>query len=330
MATNRHVRSKLIAVALLCAIGATRTARGDEVDDARKTFTSAYTDEKAGHFGEALEKFRVVQRTKDTTSVRYRIAACLDGLHRMQNAHDAYLAVAEVAKPEDASVVESARARAKEIEARLGELALRVDGAAAESNAIIDGVTRPLKGGAGSYYLEPGPHRVAIEAGGEPSVETTIAVEAGRTTVLVLDRRGRAASAPTPPPTGAPAAPPAPPAGTSPVDSGPSSTRTIGAIGVGLGVALVVGSVIAFVVRESSISDIETACPEGRCPRSREGDVTSASSRARTLLPVAIVTGATGVSLLGGGLYFALRPTTSRSGSAVAIDAMSFDLGGSF
>lgn len=303
-------------------------AHADDVDDARKTFTAAYADERAGHFAEALEKFRIVQRVKDTTSVRYRIAACLDALHKLQNARDGYLAVEEVAKPEDAAIVESSKKRARELEAQLGELALRVEGADPEKRVSVDGMEKPLKDGALVVFLDPGEHRISYEPRGEPAVVTPITVDAGRRTVLVLNRSGSQANgsaAVVPPPPPVPRPPEQPPAEGS-------STKTLGIVGIVTGTALLVGSAVAFAVRESAISDIESTCPANRCPKSSESDIVSDRSRAKAMLPVAAITGGLGLVALGGGVYFLIRPTAApgKATAAHSLEGIELGLGGRF
>ncbi len=301
-------------------------ARADDLDDVRKTFTAAYADERAGHFAEALEKFRVVQRVKDTTSVRYRIAACLDALHKVQNARDGYLAVEDVAKPEDAAIVESSKKRARELEAQLGELALRVEGADPEKRISIDGMEKPLKDGEIVVFLDPGAHRVSYEPRGEAAVVTPITVDAGRRTVLVLNRSGSQAN---------PTAMPGPPA-RGPLSPSPSaeesSSTTLGIVGLVTGTALLIGSAVAFAVRESAISDIESTCPANRCPKSSESEVASDRSRAKAMLPLAAVTGGLGLAALGGGVYFLVRPTAAAGQAAAArsLEGLEIGIGGRF
>lgn len=311
---------------VIASISFAGAARADDVDEARKTFTAAYADERAGHFAEALEKFRGVQRVKDTTSVRYRIAACLDALHKVQNARDGYLAVEEVAKPEDAAVVESSKKRARELEAQLGELALRVEGADPEKRVSIDGMEKPLKDGSIVVFLDPGEHRITYEPRGEAAVVTPISVDAGRRTVLVLNRSGSKANT-------APTAAPSPPPESRPSDAAPAGgSTTLGIVGIVTGTALLVGSAVAFAVRESAISDIETTCPGNRCPKSSESDIVSDRSRAKAMLPIAAITGGLGLVALGGGVYFLVRPTAAP-GKATAdhsLEGLELGLGGRF
>ncbi len=290
----------------LLVLAAPRVALAQDLEAARKAFTAAFAEESAGHYSEALEKFLEVQRVRDTASVRYRIAACLEALGKLERAREAYLAIEKVARPEDAEVVTSSKAKAKELEGRLGELSLRIDGDGSEGRAAVDGTDLPLTGGGATVFLMPGEHRVTFEPRGEPPMVTPIMLEGGRRTVLVLNRRGAPATAPLPPKGPMPIVPP-------PKSTGPS---TVGVVGVVVGAALVAGAVVSFVLRESAISSIEADCPNGACPRSKEGDVTSARSRAQALLPVGAVMGVAGGLALGGGVYFLVRPSPKTAQSS--------------
>ena len=300
----------------LLALAAPKVASAQDLEAARKAFTAAFAEESAGHYSEALEKFLEVQRVRDTASVRYRIASCLEALGKLERAREAYLAIEKVARSEDADVVTSSKAKAKELEGRLGELSLRVDGDGSEGRAAVDGTDLPLTAGGATIFLMPGEHRVTFEPRGEPAMVTPITLEGGRRTVLVLNRRGAPATAPLPPK--GPTAPVVPP----PKTTGPS---TVGVVGVVVGAALVAGAVVSFVLRESAISSIETDCPNGVCPRSKEGDVTSARSRAQALLPVGAVMGVAGGLALGGGVYLLVRPspkTTAQSSAGTMMFAL--------
>lgn len=316
MATkSKHTKSFVFTLVLAASLVPAAAYADDDVEVARKAFTAGYAEEQAGHFAAALEKFLEVQRVKDTASVRYRIGACHEGLGRFDRARETYLSIEKVARPEDKDVVASGAAKAKELEAKLGELSLRVEGDASAARVSIDGSDVPLQNGQASVFLGPGEHRVTYEPKGEPPVVTPIRLDAGKQTVLVLNRTGNRAGG------GLDKPPPPPP---PPADS--STSKTVGVVGIVVGAAFVVGSVVSFALRESAISSIGTDCPDGRCPKSKEGDVTSARSRAEALLPVGIVTGVVGGVALGGGLYLTLRPASAPKGAAPSSAGMTFGL----
>lgn len=304
----------LFALGLALGSSTPALAQEEPLEAARKAFTAGYAEERAGHYAEALEKFHEVQRVRDTASVRYRIGACLEALGKVDQAREAYLGVGKAARPEDADVVTSAKAKAKELEARLGELSLRVEGDGAAGRATVDGTEFPLTGNGASVFLLPGEHRVTFEPKGEPEVVTPITLEAGRRTVLVLNRRGLRATD-------------AKPVIAPPVEPPPATTSlsTVGVVGVVVGAALVAGAVVSFALRGSAISSIERDCPNNQCPRSKEGDVTSARSRAEALLPIGVGMGVVGGLALGGGVYFLVKPTRApASATSPAASGMAF------
>lgn len=323
MATRTDGRPRAFAALVLCAALATSAASAlaaDDVEQARKAFTEAYADERAGRFAEALDKLAQVRRVRDTASVRYRIGACEEGRGRLVEARDSYIGVPAVARPEDGDVVASARAKVAELEGKLGAISLRVDGATEGAAARLDDRPLELRAGKADTFVAPGEHRVSYAPPGEAEVVTPISVEAGKKTVVVLDRRGaRTGPAPAPVAT-TPSSPPR-----------EGETSPLGVVAVVAGGALVVASVVSLVLRESAIGTIEDACPEGRCPRAKESDVESARSRAEVLMPVAAVTGAAGILALGGGIYLLARPAppppTSR---ASATEGLVLSLGGRF
>jgi UDP-GlcNAc:undecaprenyl-phosphate GlcNAc-1-phosphate transferase len=66
------------------------------------------------------------------------------------------------------------------------------------------------------------------------------------------------------------------------------------------GLALGVASIVLLIVRENTISSIETACPGGACEASRRTEVEGWRSRASTLGPLAaILGGALGMLIIG-------------------------------
>jgi len=112
-ARARWATATLAALAFTSAHVGARAAEPSDVESLRAAFTAAYEEESRGNVAAALSMFRAVQRERDTASVRYRVAACLDALARRPEALAAYRSVSEVARPGDAAVVESARARAQ-------------------------------------------------------------------------------------------------------------------------------------------------------------------------------------------------------------------------
>jgi len=322
MATTSDLMKRAAGACLLaCALATSAPARADDpVEEARKAFVEAYASEKAGRYAEALAKLAEVRRVRDTASVRYRIGACEEALGHLVEARESYLGVEAVARADDHDVVTSAKAKAREIEAKLGELSLRIDGARG-GKARVDDREVSLQEGQATLLLPPGEHRVVYAPEGEPEATTPITLEPGKKTLLVLDRRGARAAAPKPPELQPKPAPKPPPERTT-------GSSTLGIVSTVAGGALLAASLVSLALRESAIGAIEEACPASRCPRAKEPDVESAKSRAELLMPVAVVTGAAGVLALGAGVYFLVRPLGASASAPPS--GLALGLGGAF
>ena len=321
MSERRGARARWAAVTLaaltITSPHGAHAAEPTDVESLRAAFTAAYEEESRGNVAAALTMFRAVQRERDTASVRYRIAACLEGLARRPEALAAYRSVGEVARPSDAAVVESAQGREKALALALSELSVEIDGAPSTAEELsIDGKRVPVANHRATVTLEPGAHSVAVRRGGEEPVPIHVTLAAGKPTVVVVGLRGERIDRPSPPLAPQP----------SPADRGGPS-RTAAALALGAGAALLAGCVVAVAVRESSISSIEEACPSGVCSRQSGDAVDAAAGRARAMLPVAIATGAAGALTLGAGTWLLLRPSADRAGRATGLSA---GLGGTF
>lgn len=315
-ARARWATATLAALAFTSAHVGARAAEPSDVESLRAAFTAAYEEESRGNVAAALAMFRAVQRERDTASVRYRVAACLDALARRPEALAAYRSVSEVARPGDAAVVESARARAQALVLELSELSVEIDGAAAGVVELsVDGKPVAVTNHRATLTLEPGSHSVAVRRGSEAPVPIHVTLSAGKPTVVVVGLRGerieRTRKAET---------------GPAPTERGATS-RASAALALGAGAALLAGCAVAVAVRESSISTIEETCPSGVCSRQSADAVDAAAGRARAMLPLAIATGAAGALALGAGTWLLLRPSADRTGRTTGLSA---GVGGTF
>ncbi len=328
-ASAQRWRAALLVPALAGAFTLSGPAAADlqSVDDLRRAFSAAYEAESRGHHAEALAMFRVVRASRDTASVRYRIAACLAALGKLTQARAMYLSVPEVARPGDTEVVASAQSNAALLAGRLAELSVTVTPARepeatlphppAPVTVTLDGEPVPLVGGVGSLTADPGAHELVATRGDEPAVRLRVTLVAGHATAVVIGLSGPVVEAHA-----APAASAA--LGTT---NTTSLARPAGAAAVGLGVALLVVGGVALLVRDAAIRTVEETCPAGVCPRAKADTVDAAAGRARAMLPVGVVCGVTGVLALGAGTWLLLRPDRSSDGQLAGLSA---SVGGRF
>jgi hypothetical protein len=284
-----------------------------ELEQARHLFTDALKDEQAQRYQVALEKFRHVQRVKDTAAVRYRIAACLDGLGRLVAAREAYQSAIDAGQddPTQSRLVEAARTRRTELGTRISALVVRLDHRP-NLEISVDGqpVAVEKVTSEEGLALDPGAHVVRASAPDATPFEGEVTLpEGGRVALrVVLTPMG---STMTVPPlqadAGAPANAPAATASSTSATGGPSqAARVWGWAALGTGAALIAGGTAALIVRESTVQDIVKACQGGVCPLNQKDDLLAKRDRALLLGPLGagLIAGGVVAGAIGGYLLF--------------------------
>lgn len=296
-------RGGLVLACVIALSAPVRAQTAEELSRARALFGEALKDEQARSYTVALEKFERVRKVRDNAAVRYRIAACLESLGRLREARDLFLAVVgEGAKPtaEDAEIQAAGRTKAQDLDKRIPTLAVRtVDGAAA--TLTIDGRAAQL---GEAVPVDPGEHRVVLTRPGVQAAESRANVLEGAHVALSI-------------PLAAPATADLAPSPVRPASTGGNTQKWVGGAVAASGLALGITSLVLLLVRESTISNIDGACPGGACPRSRQGEVEGWRSRASTLGPVAAVLGGAAVVAAGVGVtLFVTAPSSSNPAQA--------------
>lgn len=326
-------RLRLVAIALAIAVcerthpeASAIAQTPQELDDARKLFTDALKDEQEKRYADALEKFRRVQRVRDTIAIRYRIATCLEGMRKLRDAQVAFATLAGEPKAtgDDLDTVKSAASHASDLAARIPRLTLRLATSATAVEVRIDDQVVAHEALVSSIALDPGDHVVDASGGGIAPFHTRI----------TLDERARVeltipiGAAPTPSASASTSAP-APSVSASaaaPSSSAPDeAARTWGTVAIAGGGVLVGASLITYLLRHGDIAELNRSCPGGACQPSREPELTSIRQRALVEGPLAIGFGIAGVAAAGVGLYLIVSsPNASspkKSALSVSIDA---------
>jgi len=280
----RRLKLGLATASLAASLFVGSTARAqspEELSAARQLFVDGLADEEQGRFAAALEKFKRVQRVRDTVPVRYRLGSSLEGLGKIVLSVEAYTSAVQLgtssgAEPE---VVKAAQARLDALTPRLAHVTLSVAPRfSADAEVAIDGERVAPKSFA-DLPLDAGTHVVTATAKGADPFRTQVTVsERGRLEIPI-------ALEPTPPPV-------LPPAET------PSSLPTIGIVTSVAGGVLVVGGLVFLALRSSAISELNEACPGGKCAADREQELRDTRDRALWQGPVGatlIIAGAVGI-----------------------------------
>lgn len=310
--TTRHAFALCLALGLAPAVAHAQTP--DELQQARELFQQGYRDEQEKRFAEALEKFRRVASVKETPAVRYRIGAALEGLGRLREARDTFRALAAASdqmKADEQDIAASATERVVDLDRRVPKLLVRVEGPPPDVRLVVDGAPVAASAQGTAIELDPGDHVIAATAPGHQPFETKIvAEERAETPVAVVLEKD------------------APPF----FLTAPRKTFAIVVIGAGAAAA-VTGAALLF-ARESSISDLEDACPGGLCPGGRRAELEETRDRAALFGPLGGVFVAVGVVAIGAGIYLLTRPAPARAAAAVFARALregaAFGVGGRF
>jgi hypothetical protein len=282
---------------------AARAQSPEELAAGRQLFVEALADQEQGRFAAALEKFRRVQRVRDTVPVRYRLGSALEGLGKIALAVDAYASAIRLGNSTNAEpeVVRAAQARVDALSPRHAHLTLRdPSGSLADAEVSVDG-ERVDPQALADLPVDPGTHVVTATAKGARPFRAPVTVSEGARLEVPITLE--------------PVAPPPPPA---PASDSSSSLRTIGIVTGAAGGALVVGGLVVLALRSSAISDLKQSCPNGNCPAEREQELRDTRDRAVLEGPVGVALLVAGAAAVGTGIVlFGMSGSGSRSARLV-------------
>jgi hypothetical protein len=297
----------LFTITLLLLLLGARAAHGqDSAAAAEALFEQGRAAMERRDYETACQRFRESERIDPAAGTKLNLADCEERRGRIASAWELFRA-ARHAVPESDERRAIAASRAAALEPRLPKLTLRLAPGAPPNTAVRLGNV-PL--GPGSFGvplpLDPGTHRLVVEAPGHPP----------KTVEVVLAEGSRVTADLAP----GPAAGGEPPPDRKTVKSG---QRTLGYVFGGIGiVGLVVGGVTgAMVLSKKSIAEKECPDADGYCsPRGR-----NAVDAGQTLGPITTVSLLVGAAGIGAGAYFLISAKDSsetsvgvRAGSGVA------------
>jgi len=298
MRRARHLKSWLVgssfvlgAGVALCGAPHAAHAQGSTVTDgdaikrAREQFNQALSLQTGGDWAGALALLKEVAAVKPTPQVRFNIALCEERLGRLVAALGDYELAASDAQAEKADQV------AQEVDARLEALKARVPRVVVQRGEGADSATISLDGvSLGDSVLniplpaDPGPHVIEAKAlGFRPFKQAFRVAEQQTATILVKLEPEPVAALPPPLP---------------PIHQTSPNMRTIGLVVGGVGVASLIGSGAFFLLRQSTINDLDKQCGPDRqaCPDSARSRVDDGKLYT-TLADVTFAVGAVGLGV---------------------------------
>lgn len=273
-----------------------------ELAQARELFAQGVKLEEAHDWAGALEKFRQTAAIKQSPAVHFHLGLCLQNTGKLGGAYVQFQRAVAGAELEQTPAAALISAKAKE---HLGDLAgkvpfaeLHLPSGLVDLRIFVDG--RPAALEKTSIALDPGEHRLRVEAEGRTPFELvfTVAVGEQKTIDVALPV---VATPPPPPPVVLRPPPVATPARPWP--------WVIGIVGV----ASLAGAGVMYGYRASAIAELEGACGNGHsdCPPSKR----SVADHGRTYATVGnVLLGVGGVALTTATIWL-LWPSSASSSS---------------
>ncbi len=268
----------------------------------------------------ACERFAASYKIDAAPGTLYNLAACHEKDGKLWQARLEFLDLAErAANVGKQDKVRVAQERVKAIEARLPALKLQLPPSSNVASITVDGTALAPGVWGSPVPVEDGVHALAFTAPGKVAQSTQIEVHgAGQQATVVVpvlpDEPGAAPAPSVQPPGPAPAAADAT---VSPAPGG-SSTRTVGFVIGGVGVAALATGAVFGVLALGQKSDADKACGgQGSvCPdAAHTSDAQSKLQSARTSGLVSTVGLGVGIVAAGLGAYFILTGGSSGTES---------------
>jgi hypothetical protein len=263
-----------------------------ELKRARAQFQRGIELEQASNWSEAIQQFREVGQVRMTPHVRFHIAFCEEGLGRLVTALGGYelaLREADQVGPDFKGEVETAITNLKQ---RIPKLLIE-RGQGAEAAAVqLDGVDLGASSVGVEVPLDPGPHSVAATAPGMKPLSLTADLrerEVSRVT-LVLE----------PEPEPVPAAPMPASEKVIVVTREEPPKRLVPYLIGGAGVAALIGAGALFVLKQTTLAELEEKCPN---PKACDPAYEDTYDRMRFYGYAAPITAGVGAAAVGVSVY---------------------------
>jgi len=181
------------AVSVLAWSGPARAQVGDaERAAARELFRQGDELQRAGKIAEALDKFNRAQQVFPAPTNQVRIAECDAALGRLVESAETYRAVVRTSLPAGSpaaftAAVEQAKAELAQVEPRVPKIVVLTDPPSVpQAQLQIDGQSVPAALLGEQIPLDPGPHRVSVQAPGLAAPEQSVVLKERETKSVTL------------------------------------------------------------------------------------------------------------------------------------------------
>lgn len=298
----RKTRFGCIVAVALAVVPSVASAQANPAAEA--LFNSGREAMARGDYEHACQQLRESNRIEPAIGTQFNLADCEEKRGKLATAWTLFRAV-EQKVPTGDERGSIAKERAYALEGRLPEVTLRLASGAPKDTTVRDG---DVELGSASFGvpipIDPGPHEFIVSAPGRPTRKFHVVFRAGETRSLEV-QPGGSSEAETRPAVARPdTATPAPSHG--------SSTRTLGWVLGGVGIAGIGVGAVAGIMVLGKKNTADEACPAKQCT---DESGLKAIDAAKTFQVVSNVGWVVGVLGLGFGTYFVLtggeRATTT-------------------
>lgn len=282
------------------------TVRAGEPEDpsvveARKLFEQGIHQEEAGDWAGALVTFRKVALVRANHIVRFHVGLCLEQTGKLVAARDEFVVARGLAEKEGSSdakkTVAATTKHITALDARIPRLRVARP-STPEATLSLDGTLVGTAVFDTQIPVDPGSHRVEVQAPGHRPFRAEVVAKDGDTTPIEI--------APVLVPL-----PGAPPPKKDELATAPPPSRMPWLV-VGVGVAGLAGAGVAYALRSRALSDVDATCSPTRTDCDPALSDTAARGKTYTLVGnVLLGVGAT-ATVVGLGWWF-LQPSPKAS-----------------
>jgi hypothetical protein len=309
-----RVASALAWALLSLAASAQAEPSPAERETARSLMDEADALLRDGNVRAALERYQAADQLMHVPTTGLEVARTQAALHLLVEASATAIEVANSPPREnEPAIFAEARAAAQklvdELRARIPSLSIRVEPLGVRYELSFDGVLVPDATHGLPFKLNPGTHKVMVQALGFETISAQVTLEEAQ----ALEREFMLVAVTPVPPSLAVSPPPA--ASTQPVserDDAAAAARTRGYVALVAGGVVLAAGVTTGILTVIKSNQIQQQCADMLCPRSVESDLNSAN----TLANVANVTLAIGLLATGYGLFELLNAGSDLQVSA--------------
>lgn len=282
-------------------------------------------------YDKAVGEFRASLEVVESPNARLELARALRDSGNVADAWNEYGRVIDTAtkmaaqEERYAKTAIAASAERTEMEPRVAFVVPSVVHATADTKLEIGGRAVPPGAWHNPVAVMPGSIDIVVESGGKEVARKNVTVVAGDKAPITLDAQPAASTPAAPAPLVEPApsetAAETPPAASTaeptPASSDKTKLRTSAYVAGGVGAAGLVAFTVFGLLSESKYSDLQSACPGGRCPPGKQDEVDSGRTQ-QTMANVGLAIGVVGIAT-GATLFFLSQPKDNKPAPPAAL-----------